>query len=190
MIFTFLAMSLLCPYFVHTLSILCEFVHTLSILCPYLSILCLYFCKYVYRLLETVGDCWTSFKSALRFVSDPKLHFPTVPNSQQQSYAYDFQVLADLSILCPYWFCPYLSILVHTFDLPKWENFQRTKLEFWKNLDVEYFILSRNQRELELSEIARKKEHFTFYCYRTYISLPVLPPTVLPQSTLVFFVSY
>ena len=42
------------------------------------------------------------------------------------------------------------------------------KLEFWKGLGSDYFILSRNQRELELSEIARKKEHFTFYCYRTY----------------------
>ena len=50
---------------------------------------------------------------------------------------------------------------------PKWGKFQRLKLEFWKNLDAEYFILSRNQRELGLSETARKTEHFKFYCYRT-----------------------
>ena len=42
------------------------------------------------------------------------------------------------------------------------------KLEFWKGLGSDYFILSRNQRELGLSETARKTEHFKFYCYRTY----------------------
>ena len=64
----------ICPYFVHTLSIL---VHTLSILVHTLSILS----RFLKIRLSTVGDCWTSFKSTLRVVSDPKPYLPTVSNN-------------------------------------------------------------------------------------------------------------
>jgi hypothetical protein len=89
---------------------------TMSLLCPYLSLLCPYFCKYVYRLLGTVGRVVKVYCGLHSTPNYNRQQSPTT-NKKVMSMIFTFLVMSLLlSLLCPYfwrcpYFCPYLSLL-------------------------------------------------------------------------------